>query len=180
MIFPMININFYYFIIPFFSFAVFIIWQFFGLRVMKTRNYVQVWALGVGVGFSVTTIYHIIGFIQLDDSIPNAVFSLGVNLIISMMGSLLYLIPIQLGVSSQRVRILLELEKSPKGMSYQEILNVYDANDILQARLGRLTNSGQVEFSDEKYYLGKAVSLVIMTKIYDLAALILFGKKNEI
>ena len=180
MIFSMINIEFYYFSIPFISFSVFILWQFVGLRVLKNKTYVQVWVIGVVIGFSVTTVCHIIGVITLGNLILNALFSLGVNLTISMMVSLLYLIPIQLGVSSQRVRILLELEKSHEGMTSQDILNVYNANDILQARLGRLTKSGQVEFSGGKYYLGSAVSLVIMTQIYNLAALILFGKKNEI
>lgn len=176
----MINIDFYYLTIPFISFAGFILWQLIGLRVLKNKSYVQVWVLGVVVGFSITTACHIIGVIQLGDSILNALFSLGANLIISMMVSLLYLIPIQLGVSSQRVRILLELEKSPEGITSQDILNVYNANDILHARLERLTKSGQVEFSDGKYYLGRAVPLVILTQIYNLAALILFGKKNEI
>ena len=85
---------------------------------------------------------------------------------------------INLGETARRIRILRELYDSKKGLSMAEILERYNAKNIVEKRLSRLINHGQIIDKNDKYYIGNPIMLLI-ARIIVTMKLILLGKKSE-
>lgn len=85
---------------------------------------------------------------------------------------------INLGETARRIRLLRELSESGDGLSMDEILQRYNAKEIVENRLNRLLKSGQIIYKDDRYYIGKPTMLFISQAIIFLKLLIL-GKKSE-
>jgi hypothetical protein len=85
---------------------------------------------------------------------------------------------INLGVTARRIRLLLELIDSESGLSYEEILRRYNAREMVDNRLGRLTGRGQVVLREGRYFIGKPVML-LMAKTIVAMKLIVLGKRSE-
>lgn len=85
---------------------------------------------------------------------------------------------INLGETARRIRILRELYDSKEGLSMTEILERYNAKDIIEKRIDRLINTGQIIYKDRRYYIGSRVMLFI-AKMIAVMKLIVTGKKNE-
>jgi len=85
---------------------------------------------------------------------------------------------INLGETARRIRILRELCDSEKGLSLEELLERYNAKDMIDMRLRRLLDNGQIIYKDGRYFIGKPVML-LMAKIILLMKLIVLGKKSE-
>lgn len=63
--------------------------------------------------------------------------------------------------TARRIRILCELkEASPDGLTQAQILERYNAQEILDRRLERLVKNGQVICRDGRYYIGKPIMLI--------------------
>lgn len=56
-----------------------------------------------------------------------------------------------ISVTSLRINILSLINKGTGGMSYREILRVYNKNTIIETRLKRLVGSGELRVSKGKY-----------------------------
>lgn len=84
---------------------------------------------------------------------------------------------INLGETARRIRILRELYDSPKGLSLEEILERYNAKKIVEVRMHRLMNNGQIIYKDGKYYIDSPIML-FMAKLIVMMKLILLGKKE--
>lgn len=89
-----------------------------------------------------------------------------------------YFVFINLGETARRIRILKEVLDAPEGLSLEEILRRYNANEIIERRLQRLLVNGQIIIRDDKYYIGKPLMLW-MAKIVVAFKFILLGKKSE-
>ncbi len=85
---------------------------------------------------------------------------------------------IGLGGSARRSRILKELDEVPEGLSMTEILEKYNAKDMVNFRMSRLLNSGQVVLKDERYFTGKPTILHIARLVLFMKQMIL-RKKSE-
>jgi len=85
---------------------------------------------------------------------------------------------IGLGGSARRSRILKELGEVPAGLSMAEILERYNAMDMVNFRVSRLLNSGQVVLKNGRYFIGKP-TILYMAKLVLLMKQIILGKKSE-
>lgn len=100
-----------------------------------------------------------------------------VNLTVYCLLSYAYCVFVTLNVSSLRIRILVELESHPDGMSAADILGRYNADSIREARLARLLSSGQIVRRDGRLFLAKP-HLVPLVVLVDTLRVILFGKRS--
>jgi hypothetical protein len=85
---------------------------------------------------------------------------------------------INLGETARRIRILRELCETPEGLSQEEILERYNAKHIVDMRLRRLLDNGQIVERQGRYYIGSPVMLFIAKSIIALKFVIL-GKRSE-
>lgn len=85
---------------------------------------------------------------------------------------------INLGETARRIRILRELYDSKEGLSLEEILQRYNAKEIVEKRISRLINNGQVLYKDGRYFIGSPVMLMI-SRIIVTMKLLLLGKASE-
>lgn len=100
------------------------------------------------------------------------------SLMIYIAESFCYFNLITLCITARRVRILRELyEKGQEGLTLPELLSRYNANDMVQIRVKRLMDSGQVIFKQDKFYVGNPTVLV-MAKILTLMKILLLGQKT--
>lgn len=85
---------------------------------------------------------------------------------------------INLGETARRVRIIKELFDSQEGLSTSEILERYNAKDIVEIRIKRLVNNGQIIYKKDRYYIGMPIML-LMAKVIVTMKLIVLGKRSE-
>ena len=85
---------------------------------------------------------------------------------------------INLGETARRIRILRELFDSENGLALEEILQRYNAGEMVQRRVDRLINNGQVIEKNGKYYVGKPI-LLIIAKFIVVMKLLFIGKESE-
>ena len=134
--------------------------------------------LGFVAGFfSIFLIEFYIVFTRLIP-IDNSISILIANLVIYLSLGYCYFNFVNIGETARRIRILRELYDSKEGLSMAEILERYDARDIVEKRLSRLVNHGQIICKNRKYYIGSFIMLLI-AKIIVTMKLILLGKKSE-
>lgn len=77
-----------------------------------------------------------------------------------------------MGETSRRVRLAIELSRAPQGLTRDELLARYSAREIVDRRLGRLLKSGQIREQEGRYVLGNQ-SVLTMARIVGLFKLIL-------
>jgi hypothetical protein len=85
---------------------------------------------------------------------------------------------LNLGETARRIRILRELFESKDGLSYEEILQCYNSKIILDIRLKRLMDSGQIELKNKRYHIAKPLVLVFAQMIVRMKKL-LYGKTHQ-
>lgn len=85
---------------------------------------------------------------------------------------------INLGETARRIRILGEIYDSKDGLSLEDILQRYNAKEIVEKRISRLLNNGQVILKNGRYYIGNPIMLMI-NRIIVAMKLMLLGKRSE-
>jgi hypothetical protein len=85
---------------------------------------------------------------------------------------------VNLGETARRVRILRELYDSKDGLSMEEILNRYNANDIIEKRIRRLLFNGQIILKDGRYFPGNS-TVLLMNKAMVIMKIVVLGKRSE-
>ena len=83
-----------------------------------------------------------------------------------------------LGQSSIRIRIYSEIAKESDGVGILHILTDYDENRLIQMRLQRLIESGDIKEKDGSYFIGRA-RLVLIAKLIFAAKRFILGRKSE-
>lgn len=83
---------------------------------------------------------------------------------------------INLGETARRIRIIQELYGAPEGLTETEILKRYNASEIVEKRVNRLINNGQIVFDQGKYRIGRK-SMLFMAKAIITLKIITFGRK---
>lgn len=83
------------------------------------------------------------------------------------------------GETARRIRLLIELRAAgSRGMSIDEILGVYNAHAIIEARLHRLLEGGQIKCQDGRYVVGWPLMLSL-AKVMVLLKLVFLGARTE-
>jgi len=101
-----------------------------------------------------------------------------VNLIIYFCFSYIYFSFINMGETARRIRLLREFCDSPQGLTKEQVLSRYNAEEVVNIRLNRLLHNGQVISRNSRYYIGSPVMLFI-SKVLVLMKLIVLGKRSE-
>lgn len=83
-----------------------------------------------------------------------------------------------LGETARRVRIVRELAEAPDGLTLGQILERYDAREIFDRRLRRLTGTGQIVLRDGRYHIASPVLAGMAAGVLFLKRLFL-GKGSE-
>ena len=147
-------------------------------RYSKTTGLLKSVFLGFGVGLLwVITIDSYINF-AVCKSAENFVPLLISNLLIYSSLGYCYFHFINLGETARRIRIMRELYDSSKPLQLREILERYNAHEIVQRRVGRLVKSGQLIEKEGRYYIGSSV-LFTMAKIIVAMKRLFLGGKSE-
>lgn len=134
--------------------------------------------LGFVIGLLTTYIFSVYAGLGLNLSLIAIIWSLVLNGITYSSLGYCYFVFINLGETARRIRILRELKDSPRGLTMDEILARYNAQQIVEQRLSRLINSGQTIYKDGKYYIGQPIMLLAARFILALKC-ILLGRRCE-
>lgn len=121
-------------------------------------------SLFLGFGFGLSVLFLI-----------NPGVMLANNLLIYALLGYCYFHFVNMSETARRIRILTELSVAPGGLSLREILERYNAREVIDRRLVRLVNSGQVKYENGRYY---TVNLTVLTMAIFMATAkrIIFGK----
>jgi hypothetical protein len=155
-----------------------VIFQILFLRYVPKKGLLKTVFLGFACGYLFLLVLHTFVFLCLTNSLADALCTFIANSLIYAALGYCYFHFVNLGETARRIRILRELYDSEnKALSLVEILERYNAKDIVEVRLNRLLGSGQVIFDKKRYYIGKPVVL-LMAKIMMMIKFILIGKKS--
>ena len=155
-----------------------VLFQVLGVRYIANIGLLKSIFLGFAVGlFSVITL-EAYGFFTMSKSEQDFIAIIIVNLVTYSALGYCYFHFLNLGETARRIRIVRELYDSEGGLSLDGILARYSALDIVQKRVERLLNNGQISEKNGRYYVGSPVML-IMAKIMVAMKLIFLGKKSE-
>jgi glucan phosphoethanolaminetransferase (alkaline phosphatase superfamily) len=85
---------------------------------------------------------------------------------------------VNLGETARRIRILRELYDSKNGLSLEELLQRYNAEEILERRISRMLNNRQIILKEERYYIASP-ALLLMARAITMMKQIILGKRSE-
>lgn len=83
-----------------------------------------------------------------------------------------------LGQSSIRIRLFAEIGETPAGVSLQQIAREYDEAVLMQLRIQRLVESGDIVQQGERYVTGRT-RLVLLAKLMRALKFVILGKKSQ-
>lgn len=106
------------------------------------------------------------------------VFLIGVDLIIYICLSYCYFHFINMGETARRIRLLRELDQAPLGLTKEEMLGRYNAEEIIKIRMSRLINNGQIKLHQGRYHIGSPVMLFV-SRIIVLLKVVILGRDSE-
>ncbi|PIQ99599.1 MAG: hypothetical protein COV66_10620 [Nitrospinae bacterium CG11_big_fil_rev_8_21_14_0_20_45_15] len=148
-----------------------------GFRFLASLPLLKSLFLGCGVGLIGVTLMesylHLLG-----QPSGNFIALFWTNGVIYMALSYCYFHFINMGETARRIRILRELNDSDNGLTMDEILKRYNANDMIRMRMDRLLNNGQVYEKEGRYYIGNPLMLWISKGMVAMKRFML-GKGSE-
>lgn len=97
-----------------------------------------------------------------------------INIIIYVLWGYCYFHFVNMGQTARRIRILTELKDAPEGLSLRQILERYNAKHIIECRLNRLIDHGQIICKNDRYYI-RNPSMLIMARFLVALKRIIFG-----
>jgi len=97
--------------------------------------------------------------LSLELSTPEIAAQLLLALLTTAMLGYCYFHFLNLGQTARRVRILRELVEAGGGLTRDELLKRYNAQEMIDQRLGRLLRGGQVVLRGGRYVIGKRAVL---------------------
>ena len=85
---------------------------------------------------------------------------------------------VNLGETARRIRLLRELYDAGGSLLRKELLARYNAREVVERRIARLVNTGQMVHRGQRYYIGNSAVVTIARAMVGLKVLLL-GKKSE-
>lgn len=156
-----------------------VISQIIATRYVKKLGLLKSVLLGFLVGLAFVLTIEIAHNLITKPAIRDLIADLALNTITYGALGYCYFHFVNLGETARRVRIVRELLDSKDGLSMSEILEHYDASQIISVRLKRLLRNKQIIQRNEKYFIGKSFILYI-TKIIIMMKITILRKKSEI
>lgn len=154
-----------------------VLFQVLGFRYVIRSSLLKSLFLGFFFGFIVLISLEFYAFVG-ENSGKDCLYIAMVNVITYSALAYCYFHFVNLGETARRIRIVRELYKSKNGLSMKELLAIYNARKMVEMRISRLLNSGQIICKNNKYYVGKPVILFI-AKVIIIMKIIILGKKSE-
>ena len=149
------------------------------IRYINGLTYIKSLISGFLCGFFFVLLFElyilILKYYSLSDSTALSL----VNILSYLLLSFGYLCFIQLGVSALRIRLLQELYNSPDGLTMDEVLDRYSSKQIIDYRVKRLINNGQIIIKRDRYYAKMSITLII-AMILEVFRFIILGEKSRI
>ena len=152
--------------------------QVFCFRFISKSGLLKTIFLGFFIGFSSVLTIEFYIFLLMPAPFKDFFLILLANSITYASLSYCYFHFINLGETARRIRILRELYDFKEGLSLEEILQRYNAKEIVEKRISRLVNNGQVLYKNGRYYIGSPIMLMI-SKIIVAMKLLLLEKTSE-
>ncbi len=149
--------------------------QVFSLRFISRCGLLTSIILGFAGGFlslSVLEVY--VYFAAAEHSLPATL----TNVVIYFALCYCYFHFVNLGETARRIRMLRELYDSYEGLTVSEILERYNAKEIVDKRLKRLVSNRQVIYRDGRYTIGNPLMLFIAKAIVTVK-MALLGRRSE-
>lgn len=163
---------------PIISLAINVIIQIFSFRYFSNLGLLKSEYLGFATGFLSIFIFEFyISFLSSVSGKDSIALLISNSIIYSALGYC-YFHFINLGETARRIRILREIYDSKDGLSMNEILERYNAKEIVEKRINRLLNNGQIIYKDGRYYIGNSI-VVLIAKIIIAVKFLLLGEKSE-
>ena len=163
---------------PIFGLALNTICQICYCRYIKNANLLYSTFFGFIIGMFGLVSFEIYYLNQLTLPFLEKISFLIVNFISYSASGYCYFHFINLGETARRIRLLRELSASNNGLSVDEILQRYNAKEIIDNRLARLLKNRQIIEKNNRYYIGNP-TMFFMSKIILFLKLFILGKKSE-
>jgi hypothetical protein len=106
----------------------------------------------------------------------DGIFLLVFNLVASLALAYCYFCFVNLNLTSLRIRMLQELRASPDGLSRAGILKLYNARTLVDRRIDRLTQGGQMRQVGGRFYTRPSVLLTV-ARIINLLKLVVLNQR---
>ena len=135
--------------------------------------------LGFLVGLAIVFTIEIAHTLTSNSPISEVIGVLALNTITYGALGYCYFHFVNLGETARRVRIVRELLDSKHGLSMSEILEYYNASEIIRVRLQRLLKNKQITLRNDRYFITKSMLLYI-TKIITMMKIAILRKTSEI
>ena len=84
-----------------------------------------------------------------------------------------------MGETARRIRMLRELASAPEGLTFEEMVHRYSAQEILERRLERLSAAGQISETDGRLVLTSR-TVLLSARLVGLAKQLIFGGRSEL
>jgi len=165
-------------LVPILGLAANVLSQLICVRIFPKLGILRSVFIGFATGGTGVFLSEVYLFTQFKTQAADALSLLAANMIIYFSLGYCYFHFINLGITARRIRILRELHASGEGLSLNELLEKYNAGDMIDRRVERLLNSGQIICRDGKYHTGKPAMLLMSLIIVAMKRFIL-GKKSE-
>ena len=166
------------FFMPFLMLAVNIIVQVLGCRYSARLSLLKSAFFGYGIGLvcllTGESIFYLKQVYAVSDFLALAV----TNFVIYSMFSYWYFVFITLAETAIRTRLLMELDRSEDGLSEEEMLAKYNASELIEKRINRLVENGQIINNGGRYYRGKS-GLLLFAKFSGMMHRLVPGKKRK-
>ena len=163
---------------PVFGLAVNVLVQLISFRFILKSGLLKTVFLGFFAGFLYLLLIESYIFFVMPVSFMDFLMILLANAITYASLGYCYFHFINLGETARRIRILRELHDSEDGLSLEEILQRYNAKEIVEKRISRLVNNGQVLYKNGRYYIDSPIMLMI-TRIIVAMKMLLLGRRSE-
>jgi len=152
--------------------------QILAYRLIKSVSLLKTVVLGFVIGFATVMAC---GMAWYQTAMPDVMELMGqsaLNLLTYVALGYCYFHFINLGETARRIRILRELRESKDGLTLEEILERYNALEIIKARLQRMQNNKQIVLRLERYFIAKP-SLLYIAKTIALLKWVLLNRQSE-
>jgi len=170
---------FIYIITPLIGLLVNVAMQILSFRLFPKIGLLRSIYLGFFSGFCSLIIIDILYLRYLSFLFQDALLPDTINMVIYAALGYSYFNFLALGETARRIRMLIEIYNSKEGLCLEEILSRYNAREIVEKRIERLVNNGQLKCKDGKYFIGKPVVLLIAGSVI-LLKLLLLGRTSEL
>lgn len=152
-----------------------VIVQLFSVRIGSGRfGVISSLFLGLAIGLAVLLVGEVM---CLQQSKGKTLDDLGLtisNLILFLCGWYFYFHFINIGEASLRIRVLREASRFP-GQPVERLLAVYNVRTIVETRMARLVQDGQLVVQGDVFLPGKP-RMVVVAKIFSLIRWLLLGR----